>query len=238
MVQVTRTGRVFDAPRTLRIRFRKVGALQYISHLDLMRTMTRVLSRAHLPIRYTHEFNPIPYLVFSAPLPVGAQSPREYVDVSLLEDVDLDEVIAVLNGGLPDELAVDAAYFAETKLKDIGLAEYEIRIRTAGASPALAAQCGVALSDGPIVVLKHTKSGDKDVDVSPAVRRAESAYDEATGEILLCVTLNADSGSFLNPDYLIGYLSDRFGILKGSPAEEGYTVIRKRMLFADGTEFA
>ena len=75
MVQMI-TDEPFEKPRALRIRFCKVGALSYISHLDLMRTMTRVMKRAHLPIRYTGGYNPKPHLVFSAPLPVGAESPR------------------------------------------------------------------------------------------------------------------------------------------------------------------
>ena len=40
MVQVN-TVPSLENPRPLRIRFVKKGALQYISHLDLMRTMTR-----------------------------------------------------------------------------------------------------------------------------------------------------------------------------------------------------
>ena len=41
---------MLDAPRTVRIAFRKVGNLQYISHLDLQRTFSRVLVRAGLPL--------------------------------------------------------------------------------------------------------------------------------------------------------------------------------------------
>ncbi|MBQ8858228.1 MAG: DUF2344 domain-containing protein, partial [Clostridia bacterium] len=101
MVQVEFEGRELEAPRTLRICFRKTGALQYISHLDLMRTMTRVMARAHLPIRYTGGFSPKPHLVFSAPLPVGAQSPREFVDVAVLREIDPAAIVTRLNEGLP-----------------------------------------------------------------------------------------------------------------------------------------
>ncbi|MBQ5742660.1 MAG: DUF2344 domain-containing protein, partial [Clostridia bacterium] len=42
-----------------------------MSHLDLMRCMTRALSRAEIPVKFTEGFNPHPYLVFAAPLALG-----------------------------------------------------------------------------------------------------------------------------------------------------------------------
>ena len=39
-------------PRYVRFKFRKVGNLQYISHLDLQKTMGRVLIRAKAPLWY------------------------------------------------------------------------------------------------------------------------------------------------------------------------------------------
>ena len=238
MVQVIVSDVLLETPKTLRVRFRKTGALQYISHLDLMRTMTRVMARAHLPIRYTNGFNPKPHLVFSAPLPVGAQSPREYVDVTVLKEVDLSAVVAALNEGLPPELAADAAYYATTPFSAITEAEYEIRIRTAGADAAMADACRAARTGGPVVVLKKTKSGDKDVDVSPAIREVTAAFDESTTDIVLTVFLRADSGSFLNPDYLMDYLRKTVGILQGPLDREGYSVWRRHLLMADGHEFA
>ena len=119
MVQMISLGAPLETPRVLRVRFHKIGVFQYISHLDLMRTMTRVMARSHLPVRYTNGFNPKPHLVFSAPLPVGAESPREFVDVEVLREVDLDEVKAVLNSGLPEDLAAEEVYYAETKFSAI-----------------------------------------------------------------------------------------------------------------------
>ena len=52
MVQVN-TEKLF-----IRVKFKKVGNLQYISHLDLVRTMHKVIVRAKLPLWYTEGFNP------------------------------------------------------------------------------------------------------------------------------------------------------------------------------------
>ena len=43
---------MLEAPRTMRIRFQKTGNLQYISHLDLQRTFSRILVRAGIPMWY------------------------------------------------------------------------------------------------------------------------------------------------------------------------------------------
>ncbi len=237
MVQMSKPSTPFEKPQTLRICFQKTGALQYISHLDLVRTMTRVIARAQLPIKYTEGFHPIPHLVFSAPLPVGAQSPREFLDIQVLCAVDTEEVKARLNDGLPVDLSVSAVYYAETKFKDITAAEYEIRIRTAGASPALAERCVQLLSVKPIVVRKRTKGGDRDVDVSGSVLHVRGDYCAEEDVLDVAVRLAATGGSFLNPDYLISYLKDRLQILAGSSCEEWYTVTRTHLFCENGEDF-
>lgn len=229
MVQMTEE-RSF--PATLRIAFRKVGALQYISHLDLMRTMTRVLVRARLPIRYTEGFHPIPHLVFSAPLPVGAESPREFLDVVAREPIDLEEARARLNAGLPPELEVEEIYYPTRKLREIVGADYEICLPVMGADDALAARVGEALNRKPLMIFKRTKGGDRDVDVSSAIAQASATAD---GEGLsITLRLVSDNGSFLNPDYLIRYLEKH---LPEIGPLVGYTVRRTRLLDRDGRDF-
>ena len=77
----------------IRIKFTKTGALQYISHLDLHRTFSRLLVRCGVSIWYSEGFTPHPRLVFATPLSVGAESLCEYVDVFVNgtpETLDLD----------------------------------------------------------------------------------------------------------------------------------------------------
>ncbi len=238
MVPVNFNGPELEKPRVLRICFQKVGMLRYISHLDLVRTMTKAIARVHLPIRYTCGFHPIPHLIFSAPLPVGAESPREFLDVAVLRELDPATVISVLNQELPRELAVQDVYFAETKLQAVASAEYLLTIHTPTASLEVAAYCGDILSQKPLTVRKKTKAGEKDVDVSAALLSVDASYDGVNGDVLLRLRLRADSGSFLNPDYLIKYLSAQTGLLSGSPLEEWYAVTRTHMFDADGKDFS
>jgi radical SAM-linked protein len=234
MVQVN-TVPSLDNPRPLRIRFVKRGVLQYISHLDLMRTMTRAIVRAKVPVKYTEGYNPKPHLVFSAPLPLGAESCAEFLDIAIVAPVDYDDVLIRLNRGLPEELAVEEVYAPTTKFSDIAFAEYEIRIRTPQASAELAAKCEELLLQKPLIVCKLTKSGKKDTDISSAFASVTAECGEE--EILLRVRLCADSGSFLKPAYFIDYLAEKLGILNRSPLEEDYTVLRTHLFTKDLKDF-
>lgn len=224
-----------ENPRPLRIRFVKKGALQYISHLDLMRTMTRAIVRAKVPVKYTEGYNPKPHLVFSAPLPLGAESCAEFLDIAVVAPVDYDDILLRLNRGLPAELTAEEAYAPTSKFSDIAFADYEICIRTPRACAELAAECEKLLLTKPLTVCKLTKSGKKDTDISSAFAAVAAEY--ADGEILLRVRLCADSGSFLKPAYFIDYLAQKLGFLNGSPLEEDYTVLRTHLLTKELKDF-
>ena len=117
-------------PKTLRIKFKKVGNLQYISHLDLVRTMTRALMRAKLPLWYSEGFNPRPKLTFSTPMSIGAQSIYELLDIKIIKDVDPESVKENLNSNLPKEIQIGEVYYPDSKFSDIAFSSYLINIYT------------------------------------------------------------------------------------------------------------
>ncbi len=222
-------------PITLRVRFRKVGNLQYISHLDLQRTFSRVLVRAGLPLWYTKGFNPHIKMVFGMPLPVGSESECEMLDIRIERDMSCDEVKARLNAELTDELAVLDVYPATRKFTEIAFAEYDYTILTEGAGEALAARVAAAL-DGPLTVTKKSKSGEKQVDIREYLHTAEVAF--SAGVIHIHAVLSAAEGKYLSPEALITALRAATGILSGDPTREQYRILRRRALLADGvTEF-
>ena len=85
----------------VRIRFRKSGALRLVSHLDLMRSLERVLRRAALPFRMTGGFHPTPRLVITQSLPLGIAGHHEVMELELTEDIDPDEVLRRLREQAP-----------------------------------------------------------------------------------------------------------------------------------------
>ena len=210
----------------VRIRFEKTGKLQYISHLDLHRTFCRLLVRCDVPVWYSEGFTPHPRLVFATPLSVGAESVCEYMDVFVngtAETVDTDVIRWKLRDTGIDGLVITDVYIPSTKFSAITHSDYTIRIKTADASAALADKCAKELSVSPLVVLKRTKSGERDVDISSQIAYANVSFEN--GEIVISTRLTADSANFLNPEYLVKVLKEKCGIL-GNEAIDEYSIMR------------
>ena len=121
---------LLERPRTVRLKFQKVGSLQYISHLDLQRTFYRVLTRACLPLWYTKGFNPHAKMVFSTPLSVGAQSIYEFLDIRIDREFPCEEIMARLNRELTDELRILDAYVPTNDFSEIAWASYTVQIHS------------------------------------------------------------------------------------------------------------
>ena len=227
---------MLEAPRTMRVRFRKVGNLQYISHLDLQRTFSRVLVRAGLPLWYTKGFNPHIKMLFGMPLPVGSESECELLDIRIEREMSAEEIMTRLNAELTDELAVLSVYEAERKFSEIAFAEYDYTIVTTGASEALADQIRALLANGPLTVVKKGKAGEREVDILTALHRFAVSFEG--GVISVNAVLAAGEGKYLSPEALITALREKTGILSGDPTKEHYRILRRRVLLADGeTDF-
>lgn len=227
-------------PRYVRFRFRKVGDLQYISHLDLQKAMGRVLVRAKVPLWYSKGFNPHPKLIFALPLSVGAQSECEFLDVRVERATPPDELLEHINFELTEELRFLEAYYAETKLEDIYWAEYDFSIRTEGADGEMANAVKDILCAEPLMITKKRKKDGKitvsQTDIAPFVRDVSVSF--ADGEIKINMKLSASINQthpHINPESLITVLKEKLGILSGDPLAEEYTIMRKRVYFEDAT---
>ena len=105
-------------PVPMRLKFCKKGDLQYISHLDLQRVMSRVIVRSGIPAWYTQGFNPHAKMVFAMPLSIGAQSVCEYLDIKIDKEISTDEILARLNAEVTDDMKFSEAYLPKTKFSD------------------------------------------------------------------------------------------------------------------------
>ena len=152
----------------LRLRFAKKGKAVYISHLDLMRTMQRAFLRAGYPLKYSEGFNPIPHLVFSPPLSVGCGGVDEALDFKLVTDVPDAEIFEKLRAAMPDGISVSRVYTQDMKLKTIAWAENVIDFN-GGVAGLSGIEEVETLFDSPVVMMKRSKSGEKEVDISPLV---------------------------------------------------------------------
>lgn len=225
-----------EAPKTLRIKFSKTGSLQYISHLDLQRLFGRAAVRAGIPLWYTKGFNPHPKMVFALPLPVGVQSVCEFLDVKVDKLIENSDIKDLLNRVLTDELSILDVYEPSAKLSEIAAADYEIEIMTPYASELLADEIVKFLKKGGVMMKKHTKSGEKEIDISHMIFGLKCGYDPENGSIKIEARCSAGNES-LNPEYVISALK-QYGVLPtASLLEEHYSIMRSRVLNADGIEF-
>ena len=218
----------------VRFRFKKQGSLQYISHLDLVRTMHKVIVRAKLPLWYTEGFNPKPKMIFAAPLSIGTESVCEFMDLRMNEYIDPSEAMARINANMTDEMQIVEAYYPESKFTDLKWMSYRMTIRTLDLTDELVEKCNLVLSAPSVEVQK--KNSDKTTDIRPLIKSASAVKD---GDVMVINTvLSADPSAFLNPEYVIKALRDNAGILSASDlTKESYEIMRLNAYFEDMSEF-
>ena len=235
---------MLEEPKYIRFKFRKVGNLQFISHLDLQKAMAKVLVRAKAPLWYSKGFNPHAKLIFALPLSVGAQSECEYLDVRVERAIPPLELMEHINAELTEELRFLDGYYPETALEDIYWAEYDFAIKTTGADENMAQEIEKLLKAEQVIILKKAKDKYKkiffkEVDIAPYVRDASVNFD---GEVIrinakLSASIN-QTHPHINPENIVTMLKDKLGILSGDVTKEQYDIIRTRIYFEDGkTDF-
>lgn len=215
---------------TLRIKFGKIGSLAYISHLDLMRTMTKLLVRAGLPLSYSEGFNPIPRMTFSPPMSLGITSVCELCDVRLngeREDGNLEFFKKSLAEVFPPEIPLYDVYFPENDLSKIAFAAYNITFVSPSADEDAASRVRDFMGQSEINIMKKTKSGIKEVDIAPLIR--SSSVLSSQGSVCITCTLGASSDSFLNPILLANPIFEQTGLSSGREDVEYYEIEKLAM---------
>ena len=224
-----------ENPMTVRIKFIKIGKLQYISHLDLQRTFNRIIKRAGLPVWFTKGFNPHAKLVFSTPLSVGTQSLCEYLDLRMDRDVPCDILLQRLRAEVTEELNILDVYVPKTKFSEIAFAAYDYEICAPDLNEEIANKVTSLLRTAPLMMTKKTKSGEKLTDIIPLIHSVSASLD---GSVLrMHAILCAEASSFLNPEMLITAMREHLHLLQGDPMTEYYSITRTQILRADLTSF-
>ena len=188
----------------LRMRFTKEGRAVYISHLDLMHTLQRAISRAGYSLKYSEGYNPHPQISIALPLSVGMSSACELMDFRLNEDADPREFLEKLNSCLPEGIRVSEVYAAERKCSLIrwleveGTFEYDDR-PAAQMLPVLEA----FFRREAICVQKKSKRGMTETDIRPMIRQMD--FWEENGDVRLKALISASEPT-LNPELLSGAL--------------------------------
>ena len=222
-------------PLPVRIKFRKVGNLQYISHLDLQRVMGRVLVRSGVPVWFTQGFNPHPKIVFALPLSIGAQSECEYVDIKIDRRISHKEIAERLNSQLTDEMKILSVYKPDSKFTEIAYVKYVITLYCDGISEKTASDVKELFTTSPLTMTKKSKSGEKEVDIIQFIKDVDARV-ESDNALTLEVIIRGGEGS-MNPEMLVGAMKDKLGLLASYPEKDSYSILRTNLYFENMKEF-
>ena len=100
----------------MRIGFSKTGRLRFLSHLELIALLERIVRRSGLPFAVTQGFSPRMKLAFCLPLPVGHAGENEFFDVWLTSFVETSIAKERLIAASPADLGINSvAYIPSTR---------------------------------------------------------------------------------------------------------------------------
>lgn len=218
--------------RCVRIWFKKMGMSRYVSHLDLMRAMTRAIRRAKVPLWYTEGFNPHPYMTFSLPLSLGMESLCESMDIRIEGESTNEDVYNMLKGSMPpgiEIISVDEPVFDPKK---ISFGEFDILFDCENRADEIKHLIEEMLTRDELIVQKLGKKGRhkvlKDINLIEFIKQ----YNVTTnGErVKLNLILPAGSVTNVNPSLLADEIVKEYGDIS-------YTIIRRQLLTEDMEKF-
>ncbi len=217
----------------VRVFFTKTGMAKYISHLDLMRCMTRALRRAQIPLWYTEGFNPHLFMTFARPLPLGVESLCESVDIRLVGEMTFREIKTRLNDALPRDITVISVAKPVHKPTEIAFAEYEIRLFSDDPA-ALMKAVEARFAAETLPVQKKAKQGkrrvEKEVDIKPNILAFESSLQ--ADSVTLSVRVTAGDQNNVSPALLLEALT-----LNCSGVVKHTDILKRRVLLQNGKTF-
>lgn len=202
---------------SLRIWFKKVGRAKYISHLDLMRSMTKAIKRSGLKVWYTEGFNPHAYITFPLPLSLGIESESECVDIRVEDGVTAWEVKERLFDQMPEGLDLVSVEEPFCNAKEIRFGRYVITLdfENEGQAEAFSSLSQKLVDEKSLVCEKKGKKGHKKI--MKEVALGEHIFNFATEvkENVLTINVDLSAGNPVNiaPNLLIGAIEKQSEIL-------------------------
>ncbi|WP_180375478.1 TIGR03936 family radical SAM-associated protein [Clostridium thermarum] len=195
------------------IKFTKESEIRFISHLDLMRTIQRIIRRGKLPVEYSKGFNPHMNLSLAQPLSVGVYSSGEYLDVVFTEEVEEKVILEKLNESSPrgirflEAIKVGDALPNERKIPQVMAlldgASYKVKIKYSDTTK-LNEELKLLEGKEQWTTVKKSKSGEKEVDIKAMIK--EFNYNITGNTLEIDTLLPCGSRESLSPELLSNYI--------------------------------
>lgn len=179
------------------VEYHREAVVRYVSHLDFVRVMNRVIRRAELPMAYSEGFNPHPLMGFALPLSTGVTSSCEKMELTLKEEMPANIFLQKLQDNMPKGFTVVSVTQVppntKSPIKGITRAVY----RVSGVSAVTSEQIEAFMQKSEILVDKRTKSGIKNTDI----RQDIFALKQENGELVM--ELSAGNERNLKPETVL-----------------------------------
>ena len=176
-----------------RLFFNKYEEMKYISHLDLLRFMDRILRKSGIPVKYSQGFHPRPKISLGNPISLGTDAFNEAMDIELREDMTNEELFRRLNNKC-------VIGFEFTKVMDIDgktsiAEEYkEMKFEIQGPGSSIE-KIENLLSQDEIILIKEKKGKIESKDLKPRIKKYE--IDKENQKITMILE-NMSPNSLLN----------------------------------------
>ena len=224
--------------RVLRVRYlikySKESEIKFVAHLDLMRTIQKVIKRSELPIQYSKGFNPHMAVSIAQPLSVGVHSNGEYMDVILNEDINEEYIMNKMNENTPrgiEILDVVKVIPAEgTKIKQamaiIDAARYTIKFKCTSIESIKEKMDNLCSTDEWNIIKTSKKSGEKLVNIKQFIHE----FDYNVDNLVMCIKVLISCGSRdnLSASLLCEYMKQNLEFIN----KETFVDIRREEMYA------
>ncbi|MBU3176694.1 TIGR03936 family radical SAM-associated protein [Clostridium estertheticum] len=216
------------------IKYSKESEIKFVAHLDLMRTIQKIIKRSELPIGYSKGFNPHMAVSIAQPLSVGVHSNGEYMDVVLVDELDENYIMDKMNENTPRGIkildVVKVIPVEGTKQKQamaiIDAARYTIKFKCTdikGIKEKMDDLC--ALDEWNIIKISK-KSGEKLVNIKQFVHEFDYSVDNF--EMSIKVLISCGSRDNLSASLLREYIKENLEFIN----KETFVDITREEMYA------
>ncbi len=190
-----------------RLKFSKQGKPRLLSHLELVETFSRAIRRAKLPVAFSQGYNPHMKISFWHALPVGFESLSEYLNMTLEQKFNCDELARNLNKELP--CGIEILQAENTEKLTSWPREFMVLYRVCLYDGTWPEKAWEEFSRNPACIERTTKKGKKRSFETMKYLKSMELEDEKALKIMLrqslegCPTLIEIIGAIFGPAYAI-----------------------------------
>ncbi len=183
------------------LKYARDNRVKYISHLDFIRMFHRAVRRAGLLMTFSQGFNPHPVMTVAMPLSVGVTSDCEYMKIGFEGDYSEEEIKDRINAAFP--LGYEILKVTKTEGKQHDFSKLDRAVYT------VEIECNAHVFDATgflknkeLLVMKKTKSGEKEADIRPYIFDF-SVENKSEDKMVIRMCVAAGNTYNLKPDTVI-----------------------------------